>query len=76
MSRRGPHHNSPTAMLYVLHMHDNNARPVGTVLYVRIVRTYIAEIICMLMDRGFSKDPGDPETHWHRDDEAVGVNTK
>lgn len=29
--------------------------------------------LCVLMDRGFSKDPGDPETHWHRDDEAVGL---
>jgi len=29
--------------------------------------------ICVLMDRGFSKDPGDLETHWHRDDEAVGL---
>lgn len=31
------------------------------------------EDLCVLMDRGFSKDPGDPETHWHRDDEAVGL---
>eukprot|EP00929_Paragymnodinium_shiwhaense_P042311 TRINITY_DN21910_c0_g1_i7.p2 TRINITY_DN21910_c0_g1~~TRINITY_DN21910_c0_g1_i7.p2 ORF type:complete len:191 (-),score=40.65 TRINITY_DN21910_c0_g1_i7:98-670(-) len=29
--------------------------------------------LCILMDRGFSKDPGDRETHWHRDDEAVGM---
>lgn len=29
--------------------------------------------LCVLMDRGFSKDPGDLETHWHRDDEAVGL---
>ncbi|CAE7506104.1 VAP [Symbiodinium natans] len=29
--------------------------------------------LCILMDRGFSKDPGDPETHWHRDDEAIGL---
>lgn len=29
--------------------------------------------LCVLMDRGFSKDPGDPETHWHRDDEAIGL---
>ena len=29
--------------------------------------------LCVLMDRGFAKDPGDPETHWHRDDEAVGI---
>jgi len=29
--------------------------------------------LCVLMDRGFSKDPGDPETHWHRDDEAVSL---
>ncbi|CAK0803378.1 unnamed protein product [Prorocentrum cordatum] len=29
--------------------------------------------LCVLMDRGFSKDPGDHETHWHRDDEAVGL---
>jgi len=31
------------------------------------------EKLCLLMDRGFSKDPGDPETHWHRDDEAIGL---
>ncbi|CAE7775446.1 VATP-P1 [Symbiodinium sp. CCMP2456] len=31
------------------------------------------ERLCILMDRGFSKDPGDPETHWHRDDEAIGL---
>lgn len=29
--------------------------------------------LCVLMDRGFAKDPGDPETHWHRDDEAIGL---
>jgi len=29
--------------------------------------------LCVLMDRGFSKEPGDLETHWHRDDEAVGL---
>jgi len=29
--------------------------------------------LCVLMDRGFSKDPGDPETHWHRDDEAISL---
>lgn len=29
--------------------------------------------LCVLMDRGFSKDPNDPQTHWHRDDEAVGL---
>lgn len=29
--------------------------------------------LCVLMDRGFSKDPGDPDTHWHRDDEAIGL---
>mmetsp|Transcript_40105 Transcript_40105/g.106151 ORF Transcript_40105/g.106151 Transcript_40105/m.106151 type:complete len:338 (+) Transcript_40105:68-1081(+) len=29
--------------------------------------------LCVLMDRGFSKDPGDLETHWHRDDEAIGL---
>lgn len=31
--------------------------------------------LCILMDRGFSKDPGDPETHWHRDDEAISLHT-
>lgn len=31
--------------------------------------------LCILMDRGFSKDPGDPETHWHRDDFAIGLPT-
>eukprot|EP00445_Apocalathium_hangoei_P086108 CAMPEP_0204208700 /NCGR_PEP_ID=MMETSP0361-20130328/72672_1 /ASSEMBLY_ACC=CAM_ASM_000343 /TAXON_ID=268821 /ORGANISM="Scrippsiella Hangoei, Strain SHTV-5" /LENGTH=365 /DNA_ID=CAMNT_0051172529 /DNA_START=21 /DNA_END=1118 /DNA_ORIENTATION=- len=31
------------------------------------------EDLCLLMDRGFSKDPGDLETHWHRDDEAIGL---
>lgn len=29
--------------------------------------------LCVLMDRGFSKDPGDSETHWHRDDRAIGL---
>jgi len=29
--------------------------------------------LCVLMDRGFSKDPGDKETHWHRDDEAISL---
>lgn len=32
--------------------------------------------ICVLMDRGFSKDPGDRETHWHRDDESVDLHNK
>eukprot|EP00747_Dinoflagellata_sp_TGD_P221202 gnl/TRDRNA2_/TRDRNA2_93069_c0_seq2.p1 gnl/TRDRNA2_/TRDRNA2_93069_c0~~gnl/TRDRNA2_/TRDRNA2_93069_c0_seq2.p1 ORF type:complete len:322 (+),score=53.26 gnl/TRDRNA2_/TRDRNA2_93069_c0_seq2:46-966(+) len=32
-----------------------------------------ARHLCLLMDRGFSKDPGDHETHWHRDDVAVSL---
>mmetsp|Transcript_297 Transcript_297/g.756 ORF Transcript_297/g.756 Transcript_297/m.756 type:complete len:266 (-) Transcript_297:58-855(-) len=35
-----------------------------------------AQDICVLMDRGFSKDPGDRETHWHRDDESINLHNK
>ncbi|CAE7746237.1 VAP [Symbiodinium sp. CCMP2592] len=42
-------------------------------LWQQAARLAGTERLCILMDRGFSKDPGDPETHWHRDDEAIGL---
>lgn len=42
-------------------------------LWQEAARLAGTEELCVLMDRGFAKDPGDPETHWHRDDEAVGI---
>eukprot|EP00930_Biecheleria_cincta_P070779 TRINITY_DN58388_c0_g1_i1.p1 TRINITY_DN58388_c0_g1~~TRINITY_DN58388_c0_g1_i1.p1 ORF type:complete len:334 (+),score=58.09 TRINITY_DN58388_c0_g1_i1:58-1059(+) len=42
-------------------------------LWQQAARLAGTQELCILMDRGFSKDPGDPETHWHRDDEAIGL---
>ena len=36
-------------------------------------RNYSEDLIIVLVVLTPLQDPGDPETHWHRDDEAVGL---
>jgi len=51
---------------------DFVARP-GNSLWSAAAELANTTSLCLLMARGFSKDPGDKDTHWHRDDEAIGL---